>query len=248
MSRRKHEYPVVFTKQQLSAPFGARPVFWWLLGGAALAFLAFRRKDVAAVTEAAVEKAIESGKAVIGTLRDITDKALVAKGLYAAIDAELPNLPRNSKLIMISQALTESGWNIGRAAREGNNWWNITAGPAWTGAVWVDVNGDKSYAKSDCTRLNRPMTFKDSSGRAYCKIDQKWRKYATLNEAVRDYWDFLGPNQNRGRYLVARTALAQGNVDLFVSELGKAGYYTAPVSEYSRLVKGIMTGLDKYLA
>jgi hypothetical protein len=93
---------------------------------------------------------VESGsKAVIGTLKDITDKALVAKGLYAAIDAELPNLPRNSKLIIISQALTESGWNIGRAAREGNNWWNITAGPAWTGPVWLDVNGDRSYSKSE---------------------------------------------------------------------------------------------------
>jgi hypothetical protein len=42
-----------------------------------------------------------------GTLKDITDKALVAKGLYAAIDAELPNLPRNSKLIIISQASHE---------------------------------------------------------------------------------------------------------------------------------------------
>lgn len=248
MAKRRAEYPIVFTQSQLAATPAVRPVFLWLFGGAVAAFLLLRRKDVAAVTEQAVEKAIESGKAVIGTLRDVKDKALVAKGLYAALDAELPNLPRNSKLIIISQALTESGWNVGRAAREGNNWWNITAGPAWTGPVWLDVNGDKSYSKADCTRLNRPMTFKDSAGRAYCKIDQKWRKYATLNEAVRDYWDFLGPNQNRGRYLIARNALAAGNVDLFVSELSKAGYYTAPVSEYSRLVKGIMSGLDKYLA
>lgn len=39
MSRRRAEYPVVFTKQQLSAMPTVRPVFWVLLGGAIVLYL-----------------------------------------------------------------------------------------------------------------------------------------------------------------------------------------------------------------
>jgi flagellum-specific peptidoglycan hydrolase FlgJ len=91
------------------------------------------------------------------------------------------------------------------------------------------------------------MTFKDEKGRSYCKIDQLWRKYATLNEAVRDYWDFLGPNQNRGRYLVARTALEAGDATAFVRELKKAGYYTADQTEYTTAINNLVSSVNRRL-
>jgi hypothetical protein len=247
MAKRRAEYPIVFTQSQLAATPAVRPVFLWLFGGAVAAFLLLRRKDVAAVTEQAVEKAIESGKAVIGTLRDVKDQVLLVRGLYAAVDAELPNLPTKSKVIIVAQALHESGWNKGRAALNANNWWNITAGPAWKGPTFLAIDGDRSYETSDCTRLKRPMTFKDEKGRSYCKIDQLWRKYATLNEAVRDYWDFLGPNQNRGRYLVARTALEAGDATAFVRELKKAGYYTADQTEYTTAINNLVSSVNRRL-
>lgn len=232
---------------RLSASPEVRPVFWWMLGGAVAAFLIFRRKEVTAAAEKAVETAIETGKTVIGTLRDVKDQVLLVKGLYSAIDAELPDLPAKSKVIMVAHALHESGWNKGRAAINANNWWNITAGPAWKGETFLAVDGDRSYAASDCTRLKRPMSFKDDKGRAYCKIDQLWRKYPTLNDAVRDYWDFLGPGQNRGRYLEARNALEAGDVTAFARELKKAGYYTADQTEYTQAINNLIYSVNKRL-
>lgn len=242
-------------RYQLSANPEVRPVFWWLLGGAGLLFLLSKRKTVESAAEQAgqaVQQAAETVgsavKEIVTDLQGVVDKYVIAKKLKAAIDSELPNLSEDSKLIMLAQAISENGWNVGRAAVNANNFWNITAGPAWSGAVWLDVNGDKSYTVETCQNQGRPMSYSDSKGKAYCKIDQKWRKYPTINAAVVDYWDFLGPNQNRGRYVTARKALEAGNVDLFVSELRKAGYYDAPLDDYRKLVFGVFNSLGKYLA
>jgi hypothetical protein len=232
---------------QLAQAPRVRPIFWWLLGGAVVMFiLAKKRADEEEVRS--VESVEETAKDVIAQIEAGTARGDVVNQLYRAISAELPTLPRTSKLLMIAQAITESGWAKGRAALNANNWWNITSGSAWTGDVFVDVNGDRSYTASNCKRVGRPMSFKDSKGRAYCKIDQKWRKYPTINDAVRDYWAFLGPNQNRGRYVTARGLLESGNVEGFVRELRKAGYYDAPVETYLRLVTSIVSSLPKYLS
>ncbi len=229
--------------RQLAAAPAVRPIFWWLLGGAALALIIAKRKTVETVAETAIEKTEEAVKQIIENLTGITDKYVIAKSLYTAIDSELPTLPRASKLMIMAQAITESGWNIGRAAKNANNWWNITKGSGWTGAVWVDVNGDKSYTVETCKRLDRPMSFEDSAGRKFCKIDQTWRKYATINDAVRDYWSLLSWT----KYAAAKQALLAGDTETFVSELRKAGYYDAPLEDYRSVVFGILGSIDKYL-
>lgn len=62
MSRRKQDYPVVFTKQQLSAMPTVRPVFWWLLGGAVVLYLVRTTGsgDVLAPTEQKAKELAES--------------------------------------------------------------------------------------------------------------------------------------------------------------------------------------------
>jgi hypothetical protein len=229
--------------RQLSASPAVRPVFWWLLGGAALALVFAKRKTITGTAQTVIEETRETVKDVIENLTGITDKYVIAKSLYKAIDSELPTLPRASKLMIMAQAITESGWNIGRAAKNANNWWNVTAGSSWGGEVWVDVNGDKSYTVENCRRLNRPMSYEDSKGRKYCKIDQTWRKYATINDAVKDYWALLSWT----KYAAAKQALVAGDTETFVSELRKAGYYDAPLEDYRSLVFGILGSIDKYL-
>ena len=245
MSRRrtKQTYPVVFSREQLSAMPTVRPIFWWLLGGAGLLLLMSRRTAVEQAAEKVVETAIAEGKELIQTLTDVKDRVLIVRGLYAAVDAELPQLPLKSKVIIVAQAITESGWNEGKAAKNGNNWFNIIATPSWPGETWVAVNGDRSYTASTCKSLNRPMSSKDAKGRPYCKIDQKWRKYPTVNAAVADYWAVLG----QSRYLPARAALESGDIDTFSAKLREGGYYDAPLEEYrsnlNSLVKSVISRL-----
>jgi len=220
-----------------------RPIFWWLLGGAALALLISKRKTVEIAAETAVEKVEAGVQTIVTTLEGITDKYELAKSLYAAIDSELPTLPRSSKLVILAQGISESGWNVGRAAKNANNWWNVIAGTSWQGDVWVDVNGDKAYTVETCRKLNRTMSYEDSAGRKYCKIDQMWRKYPTVNAAVADYWAVM----SQPRYAKAKAALIAGDTDTFVSELRAAGYYDAPLEDYRKLVFGILGSIDKYL-
>ena len=64
------------------------------------------------------------------------------------------------------------------------------------------------------------------------RVSQTWRAYSTVPDAIADYWAFLGPDFNRGRYVRARTALEAADLPLFSVELFKAGYYTLPAIKY----------------
>lgn len=132
--------------------------------------------------------------------------------MRAAVAEELPQLGAAARALVVAHAAYESGFGRGRAAVRGFNVFNITAGSAWTGASWVDVGGDT-----------------DGEGN---RITQTWRAYPSLRAAVADYWSFLGPTQNRGRYLSARSALQAGDLEGFARALSAAGYFTLQVDRY----------------
>lgn len=215
----------------------------WLIGGGAVAaalLFIFRKPVGAAVSSAA--------KSAYNAVGDLASKAAWAKALYDVIGVELPFLSVGARVLMVAHGGYEGGWGTSKTLRRGNNnVFNITAGSSWKGAVDRATNADTSYNAADCQKQGRPMDKTDSKGRAYCDIDQVWRKYATLNEAVRDYWDFLGPNQNRGRYVVARQALERGDAVGFGQALGAARYYTLPVADYVANLQAIVATAKRFI-
>lgn len=129
----------------------------------------------------------------------------------------LPSLKDSARRLLLAHAALESGWGTANAYRHGYNFGNITAGSQWKGAKWVDHHGDLVYLPDGTSRI----------------IDQEWRAYSSLNDALADYWSFLGPTQNGGRYVKARHFLEDGDAIRFCLELHDRGYYTLPSSEYS---------------
>ena len=189
-----------------------KPV-WYGIGFAALLWL-FR---------APVKRAAQ---AVADDIRSILDKAKWAKTMYSAVERVLPDVPVTGRLIIVAQAITESGWTGGKAAKVGFNYWNITAGPSWTGEVFVDVNGDRSYTSSDCARQGKPMNESDKHG-TFCRIDQRWRKYPSLDAAILDFWNFLGNK----RYTGAQQALLDGSIQQYVDILAQGNYFDPKVRD-----------------
>lgn len=184
---------------------------WQLaVGGVLLAFLFWKREDI------------------IMSVSGVTDKALWCKKVYAAVDATLPSIPEISKLIIVAHAAFESGYGKAKAAQAGNNLFNITAGPAWTGQKWVDVGGDT-----------------DGHGNS---ITQTWRMYPSVNAGIADYWSFLGPNQNGGRYAAAQDALIAGDLSGFVYSLHDAGYFTLDPSQYLASMSAVVNTVQNFVS
>ena len=133
-----------------------------------------------------------------------------------AFDAEVSKslpLSESARWLLDAHATFESGWGASRAFRKGFNFANITAGPYWHGATFVDVGGDTEYKPGNPT----PHT-----------ITQVWRVYPTLGDAIEDYWAFLG----WPRYVAARNCMEQGDVAGFVGALHDGGYFTEPPALY----------------
>ena len=210
------------------------------LGGAGLLFAVLNRKAI-------VTNVTAAATGVVDTLLGVKDAAVWAQKLNGVIMKELPQLSAKARTIIIAHAAYESGWGQKAAAARGtNNIFNITAGSQWKGPIDVNVNGDLSFGVAECQRLGRPMTMQ-SNGKPACKIDQKWRKYASVNEAIRDYWSFLG-EQNGGRYLPARNALVAGDVPMFGQMLFTAGYFTLPPAEYVASMTKVVATAARFLA
>lgn len=225
-----------------------------LIGGGAVAalLLVIFRKPVGAAVEKTAKSAAAAGQSLVtsayNAVGDLASKAAWARTLYNVVGQELPQLSVAARLLIVAHGGYESGWGTGKTMRRGNNnVFNITAGSSWKGTVDRAVNADTSYSAADCQRQGRPMDKTDSKGRPYCDIDQTWRKYASLNDAVRDYWDFLGPNQNGGRYVLARQALEAADVTAFGNALSRAGYFTLPVSEYVANLQAIVNTARKFV-
>lgn len=170
--------------------------------------------------------------AFLPKVKDEVDVVITGTGwtidMWNAIQAVLPQLSTEAQAIILGHAAYESGFGKARAAVRGNNVFNITAGSAWSGAKWTDVSGDEDF---------------DANGKSLGRIDQVWRIYPSLEEAVRDYWAFLGPTQNRGRYAVARAALEAGQLGRFVQELYTAHYFSLVPAKYLAGFKATLSKL-----
>lgn len=195
--------------------------------------------------ESIITSVKEAVISAVDDIRSILDRKKWTQAMYASIRRVLPEVPHAGRLLIIAQAVQESGWaSSGTAAKQGFNYWNITAGSKWTGDVYVAVNGDRSYQKSACKSLGRPMDFKDAKGRAYCKIDQRWRKWPSLDAAVKGYWDFISAN-----YGAAKASLLAGDARGFVHNLAEKGYFDPAVkSEYLTNVQSILKRAGGYVA
>lgn len=146
-------------------------------------------------------------------------KAWVAD-MEKAITSTLSPLSLEGQKLLIAHGAFESGWGKSNAYRRGFNFGNLTAGKSWAGAKWTDVGGDSEYDKDGRKKI----------------ITQQWRAYPTLNDAVSDYWDFLGGP----RYAHARDALAKGDAFQFCTLLSKGGYFTLPCSKYVAGLNGVL--------
>ncbi len=128
----------------------------------------------------------------------------------AAIASTLPHLSAAAQNLVLVHAAYESGFGAARAAKEGNNLFNLTAGAYWTGPV-ISA-GDLEYA-ADGTVKN---------------ISQRFRAYPSVEAGLRDYWTFLG----FPRYADARARLASGDSIGFLSKLRQGGFFTLPLDRY----------------
>jgi flagellum-specific peptidoglycan hydrolase FlgJ len=161
----------------------------------------------------------------------VMSRAEFAGALEMASALTVPNLSKPARDLLVAHGAFESGFGTARAAKAGFNVFNLTAGSAWDGERWTDVGGDTEY---------------DAQGNVR-RIDQVWRKYASLDAAVADYWSFLGPSQNRGRYVAARARLSAGDVSGFCRELYAAGYFTLPAATYTARMNGVLLEVRGYL-
>lgn len=76
-------------------------------------------------------------------------------------------LLESSQRLVVAHWALESGFGEARAAKQGFNLANLTAGSAWTGPKWTDIGGDV-----------------DGRGR---KINQEWRMYPDVRAFAHDY-------------------------------------------------------------
>lgn len=146
------------------------------------------------------------GLGALGLAAIVVPPAAWLAQMRLAVDSALPDATAAAKRLVLAHAAYESGFGTGKAARLGNNPFNITAGSVWKGPVILGPDTDGNGA---------PIT-------------QRFRSYPSLADAVRDYWSFLGGP----RYSNARAALALGDSVAFVNRLAAAGYFELDVEKY----------------
>lgn len=161
-------------------------------------------------------------------MQGVATRAEWAERLYFAIlNAKLPPLSDASKRMILAHAALETGYPPYRkdSAANCNNIFNITTGTQWLkdGKPFC-TGGDVTYSNPLPDGRPRPIT-------------QKWRAYLNLEEALENYWYFLG---SRPSLLRAREALLAGDPAAFAARLREAGYYDAPLDRY---VAGVSSGM-----
>ena len=156
------------------------------------------------------------------------DKAKWCIRINLEILETLPFLAAPAAHVVLAHLALESGYGSARAATHGHNLGNLTAGSYWLGSKWVDVGGDMN-------------------GRGE-RITQTWRAYDSVRSFLVDYWRFLGPAANVGRYVDARNALERGVADAFARHLGRAGYYELAPDEYTRRLVATLSAVQGHLA
>lgn len=148
--------------------------------------------------------------------------------IHGEVFEALPFLSGTAVNLAVAHLALESGYGAARAAQRGHNLGNITAGPYWLGDKWVDVGGD-------------------TNGQG-ARITQTWRIYSSVAEFLIDYWRFLGPAANSGRYVLARNALERGELAQFSALLYRAGYFELAPDEYTRRLAAVSSRVIALLA
>lgn len=117
--------------------------------------------------------------------------------------------------VPIAQAILESGFGSTELAVHANNYFGLKAGKSWTGATITIVT-------TECINGN------------YVKVTDTFRKYASLEECVKGYFEFLQYD---------RYSNLKGVVDnhIFVELLKQDGYATD-----ERYISKIITIIDTY--
>lgn len=176
---------------------------------------------------------------------DLSHSSFV-KDLMSAVKAAKPNVTPETSALVIAHAAYESGWGRAKAAREGFNYWNLTAGSAWTGPVLLGSDTEYRAGSSQA----RPIT-------------QKFRKYITAMQACGNYFQFL----QMPRYKDAFNKLMRGE-STFVVDLGafkfgpdgktavpawpagapKGGFYTLPIERYCEEFRKVLLEVQQLLA
>lgn len=156
------------------------------------------------------------------------DKKQWCHDLHREIFERLPFLSGAATNLVVAHCALESGYGSARAAQRGHNLANLTAGPYWLGGKWIDPGGDT-----------------DGEGN---RITQVWRIYDSVSEFLVDYWRFIGPAANGGRYVDARNELERGHCEPFARLLGKAGYYGLAPDEYARRLTAVLSAVTAHLA
>jgi hypothetical protein len=149
------------------------------------------------------------------------------KAIYGEVRATLGFLSPAAAELVVAHLALESGFGGAKAAVHGRNLGNLTAGDSWTGPKWKDEGGDRN-AKGEL-------------------IDQWWRIYPTTRDFLVDYWTFLGPTANHGRYTVARNHLERGRLGDFSTTLRFAGYYELGADLYTQRLRAIADVVHIYL-
>lgn len=146
---------------------------------------------------------------------------------YGEVRATLGFLSPEAAELVTSHLALESGFGGAKAAVHGHNLGNLTAGSSWTGPKWLDQAGDR-----------------DAHGKS---IDQWWRIYPTVRDFLVDYWAFLGPCQNHGRYVLSRNHLERARLGDFATTLRFAGYYELSGDLYTQRLRAIHDVVHLYL-
>ena len=198
-------------------------------------------------------------KEVADVVTTVKSSADFASSMWTTLGEVLPQLSTKSKLIIIAHAAYESGW--GQAAKHlalgTNNIFNVTKGSVartgqWDGTTVTQPDADWEYYQEGKTYPvapppGSPWVVDPKNGQYRRRIPQVWRKYPNYRTAILDYWDFLGPNQNGGRYVAARAALEAGDLTTFGNALYKAGYFTLPPGEYVASMTKMLDSVQKVM-
>lgn len=162
-----------------------------------------------------------------------TKKQFVASVMDAARQAD-PSLSREPLIMLAAWAAYESGWGKTPQAQRAFNVFNLTAGSSWPAEMTMDGT-DTEYTPGQ---------------QGAKKITQKWRKYASLADQLRDLLGNFLVNTRWVNYRQALAELKAGDVRAFttlgVNEVDPAdpkrvvrvappdwgGYYTLARSKY----------------
>jgi flagellar protein FlgJ len=133
---------------------------------------------------------------------------------------------------LIAQAILESSgkyngvWSVGGSglSRKANNFFGIKCGPNWKGATYNINTGEYS-----------------AGGTYYVQQNACFRKYASVEDSMKDYINFLKVNK---RYATAGVFTAK-TVKEQAQALKNAGYATAP--NYAKTVYDVYLSISGYL-